>query len=575
MECTSFTTVGDYDSEEGQVEIFLKRIVGSSAGNDILWMVPDGPGLSGAMYEPIVTALMSALNNRYTIYLMDHRGTGRSEPALHCPDEPGTGEESPEGDCTTFLNDNFGDTIEYFNSYAIVRDYQLLTDILTDSNDVVLFYGSGYGAFVINQLLIEDPEIADAVIMDSAMLPSITEYDTNAQDTGLDFVDRCQNFGDCRKEIDSRDPEELVQEVFAQFSDLTCPNRLSLAREEVQTIFRNLAADQDYRPLLLPIVVRMLRCNSDDLDYLDTGIHQFNEFFYETLSLRSANSSITEGESYVFRNNIEVNELLRVDRGIQPNSQTLLGLSEQQFFSNYLPSFVSGISDGWLWDKNENVEEYEFGISSVPMFILAAEFDMKTSPRYSARMADIYDNQFQRFLEIPFAGHNVLTNSPTSNGGICGFELIAEFINQGPGNFNPFEISTSCIARLEPVDFAAQTQRTKEISSFIFGDSEPWGNGPIPLLNGGTLSLSSGYVVFPFSSNDLPEIPNLSISQIIVFDSYDTSNPKTTRNTLSYISTGFLPPSAWFSPDGAVVGAASSLSTGCLLLVSLFIVLLI
>lgn len=537
-------------------------------------MVPDGPGLSGAMYESIVQPLMSATNQAYSIYLMDHRGTGQSIPSLHCPDEPAINGELPEGDCITYLDETYGDTIEYMNTYAIVRDYISLTELITNSDDRVLFYGSGYGAFVINQIIIQDPNLIDLVVMDSALLPSIVNYDEYAHDAGLRLLNRCQSFSECRDKVDNNDPEDIIEDLFNNFPNLDCPRQLGLEKSEIQTIFRNMATDLDYRPLLLPVVVRVLRCNGDDLEYLRTGIETFNEFYYETYKLRAENSSFVTGESYVFRNNIQINEFLRIDRGFQPSSTELVAISEQLYFSNYLPTFVSQLSNTWIWGENNNLDPYEFGTSEVPMLILSGEFDMQANTIYSARLADIYDNRFQRFLEIPFAGHNVLFDSPTQSGGICGFELIAEFINQGPGNWDPYELSIQCISRLEPIDFDASTQKTLALSELTFGNRDPWGSGNIPVF-GGSVSFSSDYVFNPFSSNDLPTIPNLSLSRIIVFDSYDTSRPQTNRNTLSYISTGILPPSGWFSSDGAVIGSASTLTNGfIIILLCLFISIL-
>lgn len=517
-------------------------------------MIPDGPGLSGAMYEPIASQMVQALQQQYTIYLMDHRGTGKSNPALHCPIQAGETREAPEGDCTEYLQTTYGDKMDYFSSEFIARDYNLITNEITqNSNAKVLLYGGGYGGYVINRILLENSTQINAIVLDSFLFPSLTETDENAQDTGSDFLDRCQNFESCREQIDRRDPEELMEDIFKSFADLSCPPQLGLTRSDLQIIFRNMANDKDYRALVLPVVVRMLRCNSEDLVYLRTGINTFLEVYYENNQLINSNSSIIQGQSYVLRNHLDIIELLPVDRGFQPGSQELLAVSENLYFSNYNPSFVTELSSNYPWDSTEDFDNFDFAISSVPTLILAGEFDFKVSSIYSALAADKFDNEKQRFLEIPFGGHLTIYNTPTQNGVNCGFELIAEFFNSN--DFDPFSIDMSCISRLAPIDYAAEQSKTIELSIRTFG-SEPWGSGNIPEFFG-SISFSSQYVEFPFSTNDLPPIPDLTLSQIIVFDTYDSSNPQTFRNTLSFISTGILPPSAWFSPDGAVVGSAS------------------
>lgn len=544
-------------------------------------MIADGPGLSGSMYEPIASPMLQALQQRYSIYLMDHRGTGESNPSLHCPIQSGQIRESPEGNCLEFLRTTYGDQMEYFSTEFIAQDYiQITNEIQSNSNGQILLYGGGYGGYIINQILIQNSNSPldflleiDAIVFDSLLFPSITETDENAQDTGLDFLDRCQNFASCREQIERRDPEDLIEDIFQSFDELSCPNQLDLSRSELQIIFRNMANDQDYRALLLPVIVRILRCNSQDLTFLRSGLNQFLQVYYEDFQLISSNSSIIQGQSYVLRNHIDITELLDVDRGFQPGSQELLALSERLYFSNYNPSFVSELSRNWIWDAPNGFESFDFPFnSSIPLLILAGEFDMKVSSVYSALAYDNFDNENQRFIEIPFGGHLTLYQTPTQSGVQCGFELIAEFFNHP--NHDPFDIDTQCISRLLPVDYAAERAQTIQLSIQTFGSDDPWGEGAIPEFFG-TFSQSSRYIEFPFSSNDLPPIPQLTLSQIIVFDSYDSSNPQTIRNSFSYISTAFLPPTAWFSPDGAVVGSSSLMtwSSFCCFICFLFITL--
>merc|ERR1712137_1225010 len=139
----------------------------------------------------------------------------------------------------------------------------------------------------------------------------------------------------------------------------------------------------------------------------------------------------------------------------------------------------------------------------------------------------------------------------------CGFNLAVQFLRQSSGAWDPYELNTKCIGNLVPVDYAASTNETQETSLRVFGYANPWGSRIVPPIDngGGDISASGSSIVF--STNDLPPVPNLSLSRVVVFDTYDTSDPNTVRNTLSYVSTGILLPADYFTSGGAIANDAT------------------
>ena len=538
------------------MEIFVKRIRGNSANNNQLYLIADGPGYSGSMYEIIAEQMISALGERYSIYLMDHRGTGNSQ-FLQCSGNT-TLSQQTEGSCKIDLQAQYPNSeLSYFNTYAIANDYiKFINEQRSSEEDVVLLYGSGHGAFIINQILTINTTKINAVVMDSYMYPPIVDYDADADDTGNDFISHCNNFGTCIQKLQGISPDTIFSNIFNSFESLTCTTQLGIGRAELQTIFRNIAASRQLNCLLLPIATRYLRCNQLDLDYLNAGIRQFNS----TFQLYFGNSSAT-GYSSVLNNQVILNDLFRVDTSInrQPNSQELTGESFLYYFSNYLPSFYSSLNSLWdpTWLTDSPIDPFSFASTSVPALILGGEFDMNTNSFYSALAGNFYNRQFQRFIELPFASHSVLFNSPTSSGTQCGFQFVVNFFNQNPTAFDPHAIGNLCISSLEPVDFSAASQQTSELSSTYFNNTDPWGIGRIPIGVNYVSSASSDYIPFLFSTNDLPDIPNLALSVIVVYDTFDTSDLRA-RGSFSRISPGILPPSAAFTPDGGV-GSSSYL----------------
>ncbi|OWZ04805.1 Serine protease [Phytophthora megakarya] len=63
------------------VDIFVKRLpasVGNPGAASNVWLLQGGPGASSTGLEGLMVALHSKLEGAVNVYLMDHRGTGRS-----------------------------------------------------------------------------------------------------------------------------------------------------------------------------------------------------------------------------------------------------------------------------------------------------------------------------------------------------------------------------------------------------------------------------------------------------------------------------------------------------------------
>ncbi|MEQ1568670.1 MAG: hypothetical protein ABMA64_23730 [Myxococcota bacterium] len=67
------------------IELFAQRHLARGGGDRVLWLLPGGPGQTGAVYESFVEDLDHALPHT-DLYLFEHRGVGRST-RLGCPDQ--------------------------------------------------------------------------------------------------------------------------------------------------------------------------------------------------------------------------------------------------------------------------------------------------------------------------------------------------------------------------------------------------------------------------------------------------------------------------------------------------------
>lgn len=592
---------GEYQTGEGFVNVFVKRVLGSNNPGHAkqLWMVSDGPGLSGQQYEAQVEALMAATGNLYDIYLMDHRGTGRSSP-IDCPVDSQTGIENPSGVCIDYLEETFDTTMRFYETSNVAQDYVRIVNIVLEDeilsygeDPVVAFYGAGYGAYVINQVLTVAPNLANGVVFDSYMYPTLQEADLDANDVGLDFVEDCMQNEACRNSLQGADARDLVSNFFDDFDDLECPHLLGLEEEDYQTILRRFLEDKQLRNFILPVVVRTVRCNSDDFDWLLTGLPgDFLEPFYPN---QDSDNRAT-GQSYVFRNQVDVNEFLLLEDRNQPATRGQLdNLSSDLAFSDFYPGFLSDLWAAWRWRQTNTIDPYNFSASNVPTLLLSAEFDAVTHPRYTELAADAYDNQLQRHIEVPFSIHNVFLNADTETSGSCGFDIIVDFLNTGSddGDFDPRGLDRLCLADLVRPDYGGETDETQDLSEQIFGDRDVFGDGALPTQDDddssssgssnspaspGIFDISSqtfSYFSFAFSSANLPDLPNLSLSTIVVIDTFEPSSYQPGNTVTFALETGILPPASMFGPDGTFLGAASSLAPATALAAVAFALLLL
>jgi hypothetical protein len=77
------------DSYCSSIEIFVKKVYLTSdpplaKASKHLWMLPGGAGLPGSVNEPIAAGIVQAMNGSIEVYLVDRRGTGKSD-FLGCP----------------------------------------------------------------------------------------------------------------------------------------------------------------------------------------------------------------------------------------------------------------------------------------------------------------------------------------------------------------------------------------------------------------------------------------------------------------------------------------------------------
>ena len=70
------------------------------------------------------------------------------------------------------------------------------------------------------------------------------------------------------------------------------------------------------------------------------------------------------------------------------------------------------------------------------------------------------------FVKMPNAAHGTIFYSKST----CGMEIFGSFVRS-----NGESIDTSCIKKLNPIDWEGTTEKSKQISRDDFGTTELWG----------------------------------------------------------------------------------------------------
>ena len=120
------------DPSGEQIDLFAQRWLAGKDSSRAIWMLPGGPGQSGAVYESYVKDLARELPDT-DIYLFEHRGVGRST-RLSCPEEESPSSEdgidvslSEWPSCLASVGSEWGDDLSAFSSVEAAHDHYLFT----------------------------------------------------------------------------------------------------------------------------------------------------------------------------------------------------------------------------------------------------------------------------------------------------------------------------------------------------------------------------------------------------------------------------------------------------------------
>ncbi len=438
-----------------EIAVAVLHATGPDPAPDPLVFLGGGPGgwvLDAAL--PSFTADIAApIQSKRDIVLLDQRGTGRSRPALDCPEEVAqrdryaedlTPEEELERDVPLLLacRDRLaaeGNDLGAYNSAAIAIDVADLMDALGYEQWNV--YGLSYGTRVGLTALREVSEgRIRSVVLDSVLPP---QKDPTGFGPAIERSLRLM-FADCDADPGCRSAYPNLEQTFFQLVEQFNAAPVTLMPIDSSTDQPFTVVFTGYRMArlagfaladasLLPFVPLLLRSLAQgDTTLLTIALAQ--------LAVPLLNSTGMTYSVLCFEDAPFVTpEILEMaNRDVHPDILRAVGSDVEVIERRVCP----------LWgtpppDPVENQPVF----STVPALILAGEYDVSTPPSLARLAAETLPNSF--YFEFRGLGHVVLTQQVAASGpAACSLRLIAEFLDDPTR-----EPDGACVAATPPPRF--------------------------------------------------------------------------------------------------------------------------
>ncbi|MEM6994108.1 MAG: alpha/beta fold hydrolase [Myxococcota bacterium] len=438
-ECAEVMVPLDWADPEGQqIELFVKRLGGGN-GSHQMWMLMGGPGGSGIGYEGQGSGL--AQSDGLDIYLLDHRGTGRSSRLTCSAEGPatpgGTGIEAGKfSPCLDELVEQWGDGLGQFTTTNAARDLGFLIDssLAEVGEQVVHVFGGSYGTYWAHRYLQIFPDQADGVSMLGVAAPGFDfrywERDFNEASEG--YLDACSEDPFCSSRL-GPDAVVAAHDILDALDQGHCAEA-GLDRPTLNAFFASRMSWYYYERVLVPAVLHRLdRCDPEDVAALQNAaplMQNPTSFLDDPLTMAPLlGGHIRYGEMY---------------KEPVPTAEELQAITDDAIFS-FGPS-ASTLPVHALWPAYEPDEFVDgYAQTDTPVLMLEGEFDPNSPLEQAEVLGQMLNGDNQRFYSLPGGVHS--WNSPMVGGGDCALSLWYDFIN------DPESEPYDCRVDMLPLDF--------------------------------------------------------------------------------------------------------------------------
>eukprot|EP00644_Phytophthora_capsici_P006676 jgi/Phyca11/103524/e_gw1.8.569.1 len=445
---------------DSTIEVFVKRYpatVGKPKTARNVWFLEGGPGISTVPMEATATDVQTRLGGSFNMYLMDHRGTGRST-RLSCSAATklnsslwGSDVEAPNvGKCAEELISKYGDMAS-FSTTSVAKDVATFMGEHTNGEDTIVF-GWSYVADRFLAMSQKDDEIAARFKkkgLAGTIKHLITQFDKDPESPCSVIANALYN----NTGTDSRSATEAEPASFA-----------------LRRVLGTMLSDSEMRKLIPPVVYRLNRCADKDQDILGRVIQvlqasmntKVEDEAYQSLLLFNVivNSELWQMPSpSVETLKKRFTDVLMSDTGIYSSTELYCAYSKEK--SKTCNQFQTGKYDAnpIIYERDEYWNKSAVIPTQASVLLLSSKLDVQTTHKYAEFLLDALQGDNKELITFEHATHGTIQTTPLIPGDpespICGIELLVSYIKNG-GNLK--KMDKSCVKKMPAFNMTIPTE---------------------------------------------------------------------------------------------------------------------
>lgn len=469
------------------VDIFVKRVPALNDSDTArnVWILQGGPGASSTAMESTMVELHARMDGAVNVYTMDHRGTGRST-LLDCVAAQATTTGSPWGSgvdttevpaCAQALKKKYGNLSSFSMTSAAMDMATFISDYSNGADTIV--YAVSYGTALVERLIHLDPPEVTGYVLDGVATSSgsakaleyFSTWDSDFGDVGDAFLALCETQSECSDKFAATDLPSTLQNLLTDFDNnpnSTCAALVSNVNSEessdpasytVRGALGSLLMSANMRTLIPPLVYRLNRCASEDIDVLT--------HFFAALSTdenspdeESAFESTLLYYLIVFSEMWETPQvsalemLERFTNSTISNGGTYLEIPQYCAFSKENSTVCKELdvgsyeADGIIYERDEYWNKSATIPTQASVLLLSSKLDPQTPHKYAEYLLEALEGSKKDLITFEYATHGTLWTTPMSDDDeseTCGMKLLLSYVRN---NGDLDGLDKSCVGEM-------------------------------------------------------------------------------------------------------------------------------
>ena len=431
-------------------------------------------------------AIHAGLKGLVNVYTMDNRGTGHST-LLDCvamqtntnTSSPGNmAELSQVSACAQELEKKYGDLSSFSVTSAAMDVATFISDHTNDRDTIV--FGLNYGTVLVERLIhLNPPKVTGYVLDGTATIsgasrdktPYSSLSDSDYGEVGDAFLALCATTSECNKRFVSKSLPATLRDLINHFdenpkstcaalvSDLNRDRSSDPASYVLRQILAYLLLYAEARTLIPPVVYRLNRCDSNDVDVMS--------IFYKNL-LQSAGGS--NADSSLFYAMVHFSEMWEkptpsISEMTSRFTDTLMSPAQA---SEDVPAYcafskeksaVCRELDVGDYDGNGiiyEVDKYWYKSATIPpqasVLLLSGTLDPVMPHKYAENLLEVLKGEKKELITFEYASHSILQYTILKKGKeTCGMKLLRSYVTND-GNLELLD--KSCVDEMPAFSMA-------------------------------------------------------------------------------------------------------------------------